>query len=173
MPQITFGFLICGYLPGVPLALAIYFCLVIPMLPLDISTNTDYWTAYMLIAPLIFGLLLDGIRHGVALIFSDLPIFAKFLWKDMNVKKMKKGTHGYEEAFFSRILETSSTYYHIFEFSINTALSSVFAWIVAGLFTGQWVKGFSAILISLTIISLLVAVAFKKDHDRLIKIWFP
>lgn len=66
--QLPFGYLICSYLPGIPLALAVFFFLPKEIRTADAETIGRYLVvAYILLSPLIIGLFVDGLRHLIEL----------------------------------------------------------------------------------------------------------
>ena len=64
MPTINFGFILCTYLPGIPITAILYITQISQML--DKQTDpfkTSITVSYVIISPLIFGILIDALRH--------------------------------------------------------------------------------------------------------------
>ena len=112
MPTFEFRYLICSYLPGFPLSLAIYFSFLEPRLK-------DHWILYIVISPLVAGLFVDGIRHAIELI--------KPFWKDVSLLEVPRKC---DDLSLSYILSKSEVYFHMYEFFSNFAISLLLALIV-------------------------------------------
>ncbi len=112
IPTFEFRYLICSYLPGFPLSLAIYFS----FLRLQLE---DYSILYIIISPLVVGLFVDGIRHAIELI--------KPFWKDVS---LVKDTGKYDQVYLSYILSKSEVYFHMYEFFSNFAISLLLVLII-------------------------------------------
>lgn len=175
LPTINFGFLICSYLPGVPLAIVVYFYLLLPKVDCVNNITEAYWTSYLVIVPLILGLLLDGFRHGSAWVASKSACLERLIWEDLPPDKMKSGAHGYEIEYFKTILDSSSTYYHVYEFFYNFGISSGIAVLIVHIYgknTGADRLAFW-IFVILTMVALVSSWVFRSEQSKKIKKWFP
>lgn len=163
LPSIQFNFLICSYLPGLPLALAVYFVFI--RSPLLEAFKVDYWVSYVVIAPLFFGLFLDAIRHGVAIVLSSvLPIF----WESIAPDKLKKFKTQYGESGSAFLLDKLSILYYVFEFFFNLFLSLLAALFVFGVWKKDIGLKWLVIIFAIALVSLLSAWVMKKLQQILI-----
>jgi hypothetical protein len=163
LPSIQFNFLICSYLPGLPLALVVYFVSIRSQL---LATfEVDYWVSYVVIAPLFFGLFLDAIRHGVASALSSvLPIF----WEPITPEKLKKFKTQYGESGSAFLLDKLSILYYVFEFFFNLFLSLMAALFVCGIWTKDIELKWFIISFTIALVSLLCAWVMKRLQQKLI-----
>ncbi|MCK4603955.1 MAG: hypothetical protein KAU41_04560 [Deltaproteobacteria bacterium] len=163
LPSIQFNFLICSYLPGLPLALAVYFVSI--RSPLLVAFEVDYWVSYVVIAPLFFGLFLDAIRHGVA---SALSRVLHIFWEPITPVKLKKFKTQYGESGSAFLLDKLSILYYVFEFFFNLFLSLVATLFVLCVWKKdlevEWVVG----IILIALLSLLCAWVMKTLQQKLI-----
>lgn len=152
IPRLHFGFIICTYLPGIPLAWAFYHTLFIWVFKVSenvvFKTKEDtITTIYAAISPLIFGLAVDAVRHFLEHFFGGLSI-REFRWRwTVFVKKIASGMKNkcmywshwdhlpkdklnvtYQEEFIRHIINIYAVQYHMYEFFVNYSLS-----ILAGL----------------------------------------
>ena len=179
MPSLTFGFLVCGYLPGLPIAFAIYFaisalqsqsCLA------SLISNENFWLAYLLVTPLIFGLLLDGIRHGIGIIYNTCPCLKThlkflefFLWEKLTPEDLKKAA---ERHLLKEIYEQYSTHYHMFEFAYNLFLSNIISIIIIWFTPDHELNDYILILFILAMVGLSVGWVYKMETKILLNKWF-
>jgi hypothetical protein len=178
LPTIGFGFLICSYLPGIPLSLAIYlYCLVPRIESLTAGGDESYFRfAYFIITPLIIGLLLDGIRHSIAYWgIKKIEILEKYMaWKELPIVRMQLiQHHRFDQDYFRQILELSSTYFHVYEFFINLGMSSLGAAVLTyfgGESAADWFL--FIVLAVVTPISFISALAFNYEQRSRIARWF-
>ena len=157
IPVFEFRFLICSYLPGVPLSLVVYFLL--------LGQKVAYDKLYFIISPIVIGLFIDGLRHLIESCCPECRVF----WKEFDEKKMKKTVQKYESVFLSYILTESNTFFCMYEFFFNFAISCFLALLVM---TVKWQEGYCLYLwITLLIIllSLGLSLVFLKRQKELIK----
>jgi hypothetical protein len=196
VPRLEFGYLLCTYLPSLPLSLVLL--LIANELPDHEVLKQylkDHETLYFIVLPLLIGLFIDGTRHTLAglclglqrrLMYGDKSLwrclvsnFLKsmsifFFWPrdDQYKDKMKKGRYNYEPEYFSRILTRFVVQHQLYEFFINFGIS-------AGLATGllwkfnigspsHWIIGFSV-----AFLSILLSASFKLLHGQLKSFYFP
>ncbi|MGR3292722.1 MAG: hypothetical protein ACUZ9M_01740 [Candidatus Scalindua sp.] len=171
IPKIDFGFLICSYLPGVPIAVALYVTKLSSIINIDGGKTS---TIFLIVAPLICGLFLDAIRHTLGKI-SCKCMHNKFGWEPLPKESMKENnTDKYQEAFFSSILANTETNYHVYEFFGNSLLSCLFA-LLLFIFTGTTIAGMStiySILVILSILSLIGTWVFAHEQKENINKFF-
>lgn len=168
--QIRFEYLICSYLPGLPLSLAAY------VLVLEPSLGSGYWTSYIVIVPLIAGLFVDGVRHSLALLWFKITPGNWWLlfWRDLtkaNINEVSK----YNEPVRSEIMSRYTIFYHVFEFFFNFCLSSLFAYVVILLHSKQICKDYEWVrwaTPSLAFISFLISQSFLVHKTKLVNDFF-
>ena len=170
IPKIDFGFLICSYLPGVPIAVALYVCQLRSVINDGDSSNG---TMFLVLAPIICGLFLDAIRHTL----GKIPfkwMHKIFGWELLPIDHMKMKNSKYLEAFFSSILSITATYYHLYEFFGNFLLSCLFAFPFF-LLTDTAPAGKTTIyyfLAILSVLSLMGMWVFANEQKKNITHWF-
>jgi hypothetical protein len=172
IPKIDFGFLICSYLPGVPVAIALYASVLNSIFNNGNGNNNTISTTYLIIAPLMCGLFLDALRH----MLSKIPITCmknKFGWDDLPRDCMTEGTIlKYQDAFFANILATINTYFHIYEFFGNFLLSCLIALILLFWFGNNIVPPIYYLLGIFSLFSLMGMWIFSSEQKKKISEWF-
>lgn len=159
IPVFEFRFLICSYLPGVPLSLVIYFLVLGQKIP------SKYWISYLIIFPIIIGLFIDGLRHWIEGSCPECRVF----WKEFDEKKMKKTVQKHELVFLSYILAESNTFFCMYEFFFNFAISCFLALFVM---TVKWQEGYCLYLwitLFIILLSLILSHVFLKRQKELMK----
>lgn len=103
IPQVQFGFLICSYFPGIPLALALY------VSSLNKDIGSAHLTPYLVISPFIIGLFIDALRHAAELLIrclqNDYKVRNEYLittdfWSKLPKRKLKKKVKNIHQNFF-------------------------------------------------------------------------
>jgi len=92
MPTINFGFILCTYLPGVPITVILYITQIAQMLDKqpDAAFKTSITVSYVIISPLIFGILIDALRHFLPYILRWLSKPIKgWLWNPIKERLLK------------------------------------------------------------------------------------
>ncbi len=177
IPRIPFNLIACSYLPGIPFSLGLYFFVLVPVF------NKEYWVAYLIISPFIFSLFFDGIRHSAAIISSwfeeKFHCRCKFsiFWKYLPAEAMIIYRGVYNETFFSQQLDISETYYHVYEFFFNFAISTVssFLMLIFVYDSGPWYSGWKELKILLllaAICSFWFSQSFKRLQKNLVENYF-
>ena len=110
LPYFDFRFLLCTYLPGVPLSGVIFF-----LFSLDELVN-NLQLAYIIISPLIIGLLIDGFRHSIDSYEDPIEDILEWEEKNPNIK-----------FFINFFMARSAMIYHQYEFYKNFSISSIIA----------------------------------------------
>jgi hypothetical protein len=123
MPQIQFRFIVCSYLPGIPLAVAIYI-LWVKVHSGALTSNIDYfYISYFLIAPLFCGLVIDAARHFVEdFVERLLPNFFLF-WKHIEFEAAKNLLNENGVDLLNEYNARCERYYYLYEFFLNALMS--------------------------------------------------
>ncbi|MFZ2170362.1 MAG: hypothetical protein WAW61_12075 [Methylococcaceae bacterium] len=178
MPNISIGFLVCAYLPGIPLSIAI--TLLFPCSILDVESDkfkVEALALYLLFTPLLFGLLLDGVRHTVGLYLEnktnkDMPCkhLSILCWNRTEMFVLLK-SDSFKKVFY----EEHMNYYHLYEFAINMSISCLSALLVAILsycflhhFELPTLIIITISLLLLAIISGIAAYGYKGENGKLV-----
>lgn len=183
MPSLRFEIIICTYLPGFPVALMLY---ILGFDKLLTGLGDDYSTIFFIIMPLILGLFIDTIRHGVALILSKKShyicikrCYNSLFWTNPSRKQIEYFEKNFNSSVIqSYILDRLSILFHVFEFFHNLAISSFTVFILLLIFSGQfneyadYVEIGYYILIAIIIGSLLLAKILIDLKNNLIKEFF-
>lgn len=172
MPQIQFSYLICSYLPGIPLALVLWN---VPWLKNQFDSvlkeNNNVGIGFMIIIPLFAGLFVDGFRHFVEKITYKPGKFD--LWPMVSKGDLifLKNTYGETGSMF--IFNKISTHYSMYEFFANLGFACLFASILRLFVCDKTDCRITAFLILLMIISLLFAWLFRGMRQKTIQRYGP
>ena len=123
MPQIQFRFIVCSYLPGIPLAIAIYI-LWVKGHQLALTSSEDYfYISYFLIVPLFCGLVIDAARHFVEdSVERLLPNFFLF-WKRIEFEATQNLLNENGIHLLNEYNARCERYYYLYEFFLNAFMS--------------------------------------------------
>ena len=175
IPGINFIYLVCTYLPGLPLALVIYYICEDKQIYFTTTKQVDMlsMTYYIMILPLIIGLFIDGTRHTVSWYYqkgSKGEICSKPKWpfwpiiiKDDYVEIEKSSTQEATKAILSRF----AIQHQIFEFFFNFGISMLIAYLLfMGYFYTSW-EFWEFWLFPVFILLFWLAVMYGKTHITL------
>jgi hypothetical protein len=192
LPSINFGFLICTYLPGIPITVILYITQIVQMLEPEkdqIYRNTII-IFYVIISPLIFGLLLDALRHSLPVIYGWLfnpkeqenenPDQKKIciFWshrEHYRRKYLDKLEDSYNVQFLKHIINIYAVQYHMYEFFHNLALSNFLVtlpYLAVMYFTSD--KGYPKygrlfwIVFGISLLSIFFGIIMNKENQELI-----
>jgi len=164
LPSFEFRFFCCSYLPGIPLSLVLYR---LALLKCWISREPTYFLIYIVLSPLIIGLFIDGIRHGIELKWPRCG------WEEVPEEKVARRKRDYGDVFLSHILSRSVTLFHIRQFFSNFGISLLLALFVIFLIHLVYgIRIYTRFLVLAMIvtsgISFLLSYVFKKQQKELI-----
>jgi hypothetical protein len=140
VPRISFGFIICTYLPGIFLTL-IFYNLVFTKL--FIIEDTLFWKTvisfYVAASPLIFGLFIDGLRHYLEQLCGSSPgrnrdmgdsdswaINKCVMWRHWDHFKrddLITSKDDYGKSFLEHMIDIYTVQFHMYEFFYNLAFA--------------------------------------------------
>lgn len=164
IPILEFRFLVCSYLPGVPLSLGIYFYLLyfLPsQLGLSISPGKQaFLIPYIVISPILIGLFIDGLRHGIEKI---API-----WEEVPLGNYTKK---YDQVCLSYILARSEACFHMYEFFSNLAISFLLTYLATLPLHSKFDIGIYGLTLCqlmaiLFLVCLIFALVFVCEHKK-------
>lgn len=190
IPGFGFGYVICAYLPGIPLTLALY-------AKCHSQIDNSVLAASFVVAPLIFGLFMDAFRHGLGFLadwfFKKVnsaykenrgclhSFIDKVRWHLPPTKIMlrRNGCNQYKDNCLTFIANISGTFYHMYEFFGNFCLSCILSifvlWSSWPSFCGESdLKMKSSVinyLIILSVLSLLANFVFSFEQQFYNKYW--
>jgi len=187
-PRIHFGFIICTYLPGIPLAWAIYHNIITWLFkdvtdPHFTELKSTLVTIYVAVSPLIFGLIIDAFRHSLEHFLGWLADKREGIWLKMK-KHCVFWSHwdhlpydklkvDYHEGFIGHIINIYAVQYHMYEFFDNFALSIFLGILVY--FVGKETKIdflYMAIFLGICIILFALGWLMSKQNNSLIYEYF-
>jgi hypothetical protein len=191
-PSLAFGFIMCTYLPGIPITILLYHILIEGLFSgfPELAFKNTFIVLYVAVSPLIFGLLFDAGRHSLehlngylsnrnGRISSQLKKGCVFWshWDHLPVEKLKID---YEEDFIRHIINIYAVQYHMYEFFYNLALSSPIALIffliwkqAKDLKINQNDVHLSLFVIIIVILSVIFGWVMNKQNKTLINEYFP
>jgi hypothetical protein len=120
MPRISFNFLVCSYLPGLPLATIIYWLALRGHY--DKGQNDYYFVLYFLIAPLFIGLFIDGFRHFL----EETRKFERLFWVYPSIDEIPRIVENRGRESLEQYERTLDKLYPMYEHFWNTWISSAF-----------------------------------------------
>jgi len=150
VPRIEFAYLVCSYLPGLPLSFLIYWY--VPDILKDyvsvhilISKYTEFTFLYFITSPLIIGLFIDETRHFFEWLIEDAWFFLPPLSKYNPILNRSQIDNELYKLLLSRLI----IIYSLYEFFFNIAISIFIIFIVS--YYNQW---FSMMIITVIFTSL-------------------
>ncbi len=168
-PHLEIPYLLCSYLPGIPLSLTLYFWfykLGKEPIALFFNTSNNYTYPYLIlilylfILPLTIGLLIDGLRHWIEEVSVKRkdPIANKIFWPYHLKEKMVP--KGIDENILKLNLSKYAILYQLYEFSFNLFISLSLSFLL--------LKSFNIfIYLATPIIIVIPILIFMRYYDSL------
>ena len=119
MPDIRFTFLVCSYLPGLPIATILYWLFLGGSYG---NGQNDYFVLYFLVAPLLIGLFIDGLRHAV----EKTGRFEDLFWVDLPLDEIPRIIENRGRESLARYERTEEKLYFMYEHFWNMWISCLF-----------------------------------------------
>ncbi len=167
MPQIRFEYLIATWVPGFPVAVAVF------LITVGFTFNNEplsllIWTPYIIGAPLAIGLIIDGLRHTLELLWFSISKNWRYpFFRHLSAHEIGRLGSYESEAVKTYLLDRFIVMFHMFEFFFNFSVGCFLTWIILHVYGPEWyTSNITVVLVGLCVVSFILSLsALKRAND--------